>query len=264
MFHRSLDAVIRSPTSADIDQAKKNVQYGIEILNQIEKELEQARVRLSDLEQQREAVQNDIDLNHSIASSLRNIPDEILSLIFEFYVESDTWASPWVLMSVCHQWRAAAIRTRRIWSRILLTHAVHDPQRPHERRWLGYEACHTIPLLQKALDRAADAPLHLSIDVGHRPEASVSGEEDTLSRQLLETLGTSGADRRIFELDAKFTSIEWINKIEFDKFEFSALEMAWLTTSLRNLNACIKKTSPCLRWLHLEKYPDDVLDWDLS
>ncbi|KAG9025501.1 hypothetical protein FS842_005241, partial [Serendipita sp. 407] len=95
MFHRSLDAVIRSPTSADIDQAKKNVQYGIEILNQIEKELEQARVRLSDLEQQREAVQNDIDLNHSIASSLRNIPDEILSLIFEFYVESDTWASPW-------------------------------------------------------------------------------------------------------------------------------------------------------------------------
>ncbi|KAG8790652.1 hypothetical protein FRC16_000772 [Serendipita sp. 398] len=167
-------------------------------------------------------------------------------------------------MSVCHQWRAAAIRTRRIWSRILLTHAVHDPQRPNERRWLGYEACHTIPLLQKALDRAADAPLHISLDFGHRPEASVSGEEDTLSRQLLETLGTSGADRRIFELDAKFASIEWIKKIEFDKFEFSALEMAWLTTSLRNLNACIKKTSPCLRWLHLEKYPGDALDWDLS
>ncbi|KAG8840241.1 hypothetical protein FRB91_006380 [Serendipita sp. 411] len=119
MFHRDLDAVVRSPTPADIKQAKKNIQDGIDALDQIEKELEQTRAKLANLKQRRETVQQDIQLNRSITSNLRTIPDEILSLIFEYYVESDTQASPWVLMSVCHQWRAAAVLARRIWSKIM-------------------------------------------------------------------------------------------------------------------------------------------------
>ncbi|KAG8841337.1 hypothetical protein FRB91_005126 [Serendipita sp. 411] len=264
MFHRNLDAVIRSPTSAEVEQAKKNVQYGIDTLNQIERELKETRARLANLEQRQDAVQRDLDLNRSIASNLRSIPDEIFSLIFEYYVESDTWASPWVLMGVCRQWRAAAIQARRIWSKISVTHAIHTSQRPHERTRLGYEICHTVPLLERALDRAAGAPLHLCFNFGHSPHSNVYGDKDMISRQLLKVLQETKAYLRIYELETKSTSTDWIKNVEFDGFEFPALEKAWLTTSSKSLNERIKKTSSRLRWLNLGISSGDALDWDLS
>ncbi|KAG8750915.1 hypothetical protein FRC14_008301 [Serendipita sp. 396] len=264
MFHRNLDAVIRSPTSADLEQAKKNIKHGIEKLDQIKKDLEQTRERLANLEQQQEAVQRDIDLNRSIVSTLRALPDEVLSIIFEFYIERYTEANPWVLMGVSRQWRAAAIQARRIWSRILLTHAIQGVQNPHGRRRLGYEVCHTVPLLRKALDRAAGAPLHISLDLGPPVPLDVPTDADTISRQLVKTLEDSKAYLGIYELETKNTSIECINRIEFDGFDFPALEMARLTTSSKALNERIKKTSSLLRWLHLEQSPGDTLDWNLS
>ncbi|KAG8819475.1 hypothetical protein FRC17_010433 [Serendipita sp. 399] len=259
-FRRNLNAVMRSPTSAEINQASKNVKDGVETLDKIDKEIAQLRGQLDTLEKRREKVQRDLHLNRSIASNLRTIPDEILSVVFEFYTESCPAANPWVLMGVCRQWRAAAIQARRIWSKIMLTHA--KPGGSNNRRYNDYEVCHTVPLLQKALDRAAGAPLHISLNFGHYKGAGVWGEADTISRQLVETLQTSGAYLRIHELETKSSSVEWMKRMEFDGFEFPALEKAWLTMSSHHLNAKIKKTARRLRWLHLERTADDDFDWE--
>ncbi|KAG8819500.1 hypothetical protein FRC17_010421 [Serendipita sp. 399] len=261
-FRRNLDAVMRSPTSAEINQASKNVKDGVATLDKIDKEIAQLRGQLDTLEKRREKVQRDLHLNRSIASNLRNIPDEILSVVFEFYTESGPAANPWVLMGVCRQWRAAAIQARRIWSKIMLTHAKPGGSGSNNRRYDDYEVCHTVPLLQKALDRAAGAPLHISLNFGQYRGSDILGEDDTISRQLVETLQTSGAHLRIHELETKNCSIEWIKRIEFDGFEFPALEKARLTMSSHHLNAKIKKTALRLRWLHLERTTDEELDWE--
>ncbi|KAG8772627.1 hypothetical protein FRB91_003568 [Serendipita sp. 411] len=268
MFHRDLDAVIRSPTSVDIDQAKRNIQYGNEMLDRIQKEVERevkrSRARVSDLEQQREAVQRDIDLNRSITSKLRTIPDDVFSIIFEYYIEGAVGANPWILMGVCRQWRAAAIQARRIWSKISLTHAIHDTNVPHERRNFGYEICHTVPLLQRALDRAAGAPLHISLNFDHNQNSHIDGDADTPSHQLVKILKDKKAYLNIYKLETENTSTKWMKKAQFDGFEFPALEIAKITTSSRDLNVRIEKTARRLRFLHLENKLGDALDWDLS
>ncbi|KAG8813810.1 hypothetical protein FRB91_002913 [Serendipita sp. 411] len=268
MFHRDLDAVIRSPTSADIDQAKKNIQYGNEMLDRIQKEVEKevkrSRARLSDLDQQREAVQRDIDLNRSITSKLRTIPDDVFSAIFEYYIEGIVGANPWILMGVCRQWRAAAIQTRRIWSKIWLTDAVPDIDSRYKRRKFDYEICHTVPLLRRALDRAAGAPLHISLDFGHDKNLRMDEDAGMLSCQLVKILKDSKAYLRIQKLNTEKPSIEWIDKVQFDGFEFPALETTKLTTSSWDLDGRIKKTAHRLRFLHLEKPSGDALNWDLS
>ncbi|KAG8819476.1 hypothetical protein FRC17_010434, partial [Serendipita sp. 399] len=262
-FGRSLDAVMRSPTAAEIKQATKNIKDGVEILGQIDREIEELRGKLDVLEKRRESIQEDLRLNRSIASKLREIPNEIFSIIFQFYIENDAAANPWVLMWVCRQWRTAAIQARRIWSKIMLTHAKPGSVGLHERRYCGYEICHTVPLLQKALDRAAGALLHISFNFGHYKGASVWGEADTISRQLVKTLQTSGAHLRIVELETKSSSIVWMKTTEFDGLELPALERAWVTMASHHLNARIQKTARRLRWLHLERSEDEEFDWSL-
>ncbi|KAG8809922.1 hypothetical protein FRC17_003174, partial [Serendipita sp. 399] len=191
----------------------------------------------------------------------RWFPDEIFSIIFEFYVEEA--GNPWLLMHVCSQWRTAARHTRSIWSRIMITHA---PPLYYEstRRYQGYEICHTVSLLRNALARAAGSPLDIRLLVGHY-DSPISGDSyDDLSRRLIDPLHYDKSYLLIRRLETFGTDFEWLCHVTFDGFEFPSLEHAVLETGPCNLNKRIQSSALRLRSLHLKESGNGEVDWELS
>ncbi|KAG8810108.1 hypothetical protein FRC17_003088 [Serendipita sp. 399] len=253
-FPRYLDVVIRSPTSSDVEVARYNVKEGVEALANLELELEQARAGVVELEKRRERLKEDIHVNRSISSNLRTIPDEVLSVIFEFYVDTPYSPGPWRLMAVCRQWRAAAIQTRRIWSKILIKVGYN----PHHlsSRWNEREICYTPALLQEALDRAGGAQLDIKIDI--------NGSGGRELNPFIDQLRAKRAYLRMHALHTQRCSVSQLKKANFEGFEFPILERAYLTAAAVDIHERIKKMAPRLRCLELHKLHEGQLDWDLS
>ncbi|KAG8801502.1 hypothetical protein FRC16_000340 [Serendipita sp. 398] len=136
---------------------------------------------------------------------LFNFPDEVFSIIFEFYASSLSNNDPWILMQVCRRWRTLATDTRRIWSGILLAHVTNHIS----RRYGGYEVCHTEHLLRDALARSAGGPLDLWFEFGQLEDVDSYGVDntvaenaamDTIARTLIEVLRAAEAYLRIRSL----------------------------------------------------------------
>ncbi|KAG8816199.1 hypothetical protein FRC17_000406 [Serendipita sp. 399] len=195
--------------------------------------------------------------NWSTVAGLRKFPDEVFSIIFELYVED--LGNPWVLMHVCSRWRTAARHTRRIWSRIMITHASFHSSL---RRFLGYEVCHTETLLRNALARAAGSPLDIIFSLSHRDGAEPRQSDYQLLCGLVNLLRTEKAYLRIRSLEASSMSQEWLSHITFDGFKFPLLERASLATRLADLSAHILRTAPRLQSLRMSLVAG--VDWDLS
>jgi F-box-like len=94
------------------------------------------------------------------------MPPEILTLIFMAHV-CDNLQSPWTLMQVSRKWRSAALISRRIWARIILTPSnwLRSETGPRSRSFEGMEICITEPQLIRALNRAGVTPLDLKLMV---------------------------------------------------------------------------------------------------
>ncbi|KAG8816200.1 hypothetical protein FRC17_000407, partial [Serendipita sp. 399] len=193
-------------------------------------------------------------------SGLRRFPDEVFSIIFELYVEDSE--NPWTLMHVCSQWRTAALHTRRIWSKIMLTHAPHVDG--SSRRHLGSEVCHTETLLRNALARAAGGPLDIRLFVGHHNGLLSRPFYSDISCKLIDPLRADKAYLRIRRLEATLTDFKWLRHLTFDGFEFPSLESAVLHTVPCDLNERVLKTASRLRSLRLNQNVLCPVDWDLS
>ncbi|KAG8812305.1 hypothetical protein FRC17_002095 [Serendipita sp. 399] len=254
-FPRYLDVVIRSPTSSDVGIARYNVKEGVEALEVLELELEQARAGVAELEKQRERLKEDIHVNRSISSILRAIPDEVLSVIFEFFVEEEYYPGPWTLMAVCRQWRAAANQTRRIWSKILIK--VGYTSRHFRSRWDRGENCYTPALLQKALDRAGGAKLEITIDDHYK-----LGRGDL--NPFIDQLKANKAYLRIYALHTQLCSVSLLKKANFEEFKFPILDRAYITPAVVDIHKRIRKMAPRLRYLEIRELREGQLDWDLS
>jgi F-box-like len=98
-----------------------------------------------------------------LVPSVSRVPPEILAIIFAVHVHENC-QSPWLLMQVSRAWRAAALMTRSIWTRIMLAPSNWTKfQRgvPRVRSLEGMEICFKERQLALALKRAGGMPLDL-------------------------------------------------------------------------------------------------------
>ncbi|KAG8816069.1 hypothetical protein FRC17_000474 [Serendipita sp. 399] len=255
-FQRDLHTVMRTPTTVDVERARQNLKEGFAALETIESRIEKMRTELADLERQRDKLKEDIRLNSSISTTLRTIPYEVLSTIFELYLEGYA-SSPWTLMGVCRQWRATAIQTKKLWSRILIS---NPSEYRHGSRWKCGEICSSPELLQRALDRAGGAKLDVSLQYNH----SYPRLDDRGFYDQVRSLQANDAHRRIRSLNTQACSAQWMRQAKFDGLELPALESAYLTTASRDIKEHIFKTTLRLRFLSLTHISGDKFDWDLS
>ncbi|KAG8785701.1 hypothetical protein FRC15_000841 [Serendipita sp. 397] len=189
-----------------------------------------------------------------VLTKSHDFPDEILTIIFEFYSEDRYHGDPWPLMHVCRRWRRAATYARRIWSRIILP----DTTSHSSRRYCGYEVCHTSNQLQNALARAAGGPLEVRFEFGR------SDTPETPSRRLINVLRDAKAYYRIHTLSVMGNSAQQLPSTTFDEFVFPELENAYLTNVPPNLIERIQRTAFRLHLLELPSYHMKDLNHDLS
>jgi hypothetical protein len=121
---------------------------------------------------------------HSYAFvGIGRVPVDVLAEIFLFYLASGPSCSPWTLTAVSRTFRATAFSTRRLWSHITVT--VTDGR--YLRRWMdGSEQCNKPHRLQRALSRAAAAPLDIVINLGYQLGMRPTQEKRAIT--LLRTL----------------------------------------------------------------------------
>ncbi|KAG8809921.1 hypothetical protein FRC17_003173 [Serendipita sp. 399] len=201
----------------------------------------------------------------AIVTRLPEFPDEVFSIVFEFYVE-DYYGSPWTLMHVCRRWRTTATHARRLWSRIMVTQAIprfYEPWEP-SRRYLNYEVCHREHLLRDALARVASGPLDIRLAFTTAEHGIYRPEADILGRGLIEVLRSEKAYLRIRCLEATRTSEAWLEHATFEEFEFPSLQRAILLTGSKDLVTRIQSTASRLQNLDLTQNGVDPFNWNLS
>lgn len=128
-------------------------------LSGVAKEYEKVQQQLKKVKAQRRAIAEEMLVQRALISAIRLIPPELLGLIFLCYIE-DFKQSPWTLMGVSRAWRAAALHTRGLWARIMITSP--DTSR-RSRRERGREVCINTDQLQRALARAGTHPLDIAL-----------------------------------------------------------------------------------------------------
>jgi len=138
---------------------------------------------------------------------IRRVPADILSEIFLFYLASGPSCSPWTLTAVSRPFRVAAFSTRRLWGHITITNE------DYLDRWMnGSEQCNTLRRLERALSRAAAAPLDIVVNLRTKP--NMHPKKEKRARKLLRTLVRTSS--RWASLDIKGLSMH--------DFDFTCLE----------------------------------------
>ncbi|KAG8758182.1 hypothetical protein FRC14_000632 [Serendipita sp. 396] len=183
--------------------------------------------------------------------NVQDFPDEVFSIIFEFYTEDIYWGNPWTLMHVCRQWRLAATHARKIWSRIMLTRASDHKS----RRYRGYEVCDTERQLRGALARTVEGPIELCLRFD---------TEDTVSNSLIEVLRDAKAYLRIRALSIDGLFATRLQHFDFNGFTLPSLKRVTLSPPSSDLHERIRTTAPRLQFLELFWYEDNHLNWDVS
>ncbi|KAG8808005.1 hypothetical protein FRC17_004178 [Serendipita sp. 399] len=207
------------------------------------------------------------DVNRK-SSHLVTYPDDILSIIFESYV--DILGNPWALMQVCRRWRHVATLTRRIWSGILIAYTTptvsHSSFPCDERRYQGYEICNTVQRLSSALARAARGPLDICFKLstirGWAIDPSVKAE--AFLWECVDLLRTSQAYLRIRCLETPSASASWMDSLGLNNFEFIALESALVGMSALGLCRQIQLTAKRIHTLVMRQDFGRSFSWDLQ
>ncbi|KAL0064184.1 hypothetical protein AAF712_008906 [Marasmius tenuissimus] len=125
------------------------MKYDIETLHAKAADLERAAVEARRREEELMSALNSLE-NLSIA--IFSLPDEILEIIFECFVEGDTGshttsrnAGPWVIGQICRRWRQLAHSTPSLWNMIRIdTHAL--PREPMKILKVWLERSQGLPL----------------------------------------------------------------------------------------------------------------------
>lgn len=106
---------------------------------------------------------------------------DVLAEIFLFYLAAGRACSPWTLAAVSKTFRVTALSTPRLWGHITITN------KDRLCRWMnGSEQCITLRHLQRALSRAAAAPLDIVINL--RIRLGLDHKQEERAAKLLRTL----------------------------------------------------------------------------
>ncbi|PVF95744.1 hypothetical protein CPB86DRAFT_563116 [Serendipita vermifera] len=125
-------------------------------------------VRTTRLLEEQEPVQQKLltlrranQLSRATVASVRKIPNEVLSLIFQNYVDMDF--SVWDLVDVCEQWKHVAFALPHLWSTIRITRISdhREDKRYHYRR---SHLCDDPSRLKTILDRCGSVSLDVTIE----------------------------------------------------------------------------------------------------
>jgi hypothetical protein len=125
-------------------------------------EYDEVKQKLELIEKKCHTITREILESKAYLARVRALPQEVLSLVFLFYTE-DPSQSPWTLMQVTRTWRATALCTRAIWTRIMIA-AVIWKEQGQERHYEGREVCVNQQQLGRALRRAGNSPLDILVD----------------------------------------------------------------------------------------------------
>jgi hypothetical protein len=156
-------------------------------------EYEEAKQKLELIETKCHTITREILENRAYLARVRALPQEVLSLVFLFYTQ-DPLQSPWTLMQVTRTWRATALCTRAIWTKIMITSVIWKEQR-QERSYEGREVCVSQQQLGRALHRAGNSPLDILVDcnLGY-PRGRRASERDV--REFRETVSLLSSPHR--------------------------------------------------------------------
>ncbi|KAG7445488.1 uncharacterized protein BT62DRAFT_896778, partial [Guyanagaster necrorhizus] len=119
------------PSNAQENILRDELARRLESLSYIDEKIARLRMELEAHLRARDAISCEIDIIKIGLHPIRRLPDDILTVIFGHCVRNpaklfDSWDrydydslviddAPWTVSYVCHQWRAVAINTARLW-----------------------------------------------------------------------------------------------------------------------------------------------------
>ncbi|KAG8813028.1 hypothetical protein FRC17_001703, partial [Serendipita sp. 399] len=255
----------RYPSASEIVQRKEDIEYDVDSLAQLETRLEEKRLEIIEMEKLREELKARIFLKRWAISKLRSFPDELLSVIFELYMQCGENMDPWLLMQICRQWRSAAVHTRRLWSKIMLGSYKCDPK---VRRYKGYEVCHSPKLLRSAISRTAKGPIDMMFEF--YPYCKRSDDDEVKTRalaslqELVDVLQETKCYARIRTLEVNQAWDNIVLGLNFQGLNFRVLKQATLYSSFPTVLQGIQTTAQRLKVLRIQGSSNMRLEWDLS
>ncbi|KIM23473.1 hypothetical protein M408DRAFT_27819 [Serendipita vermifera MAFF 305830] len=206
-----------------------------------------------------DAVEQAMFVNLSKMAPIRRVPPEILSMVFYIHVYENS-ESPWLLMQVSRAWRAVALLTKGLWSRIVLA-----PTSWYRRKYLyrdnrGMEVCTTQPQLFLALKRAGSCALDLKIVAGFRDDNyyGKSGSGKKIKKHLCGLLDALQSQKEVPHIRSLVLSTATEFKFpqgSFQKLSFDTLEAIELDVRYKEIADKISTEAKCLRKL---RAPADI------
>lgn len=217
-------------------------------LSEIQTEYEEVKQKLESMKAQRRAIADEIFVQHALISTIRIMPPEVLGLIFLWYTEDFT-QSPWTLMQVSRAWRSAAMHTRGLWARIMITSPAWKDR--GLRRKDGREICTGTDQLKRALNRAGSFPLDVLIYQAGPSKAWSWKSRQLASTAVLEMLTLMKTIRKIPQIHRlELTDVEGI---KVDDLPFLNLEAVKIKSRLcEDIITQINKTSQKMASLELD------------
>ncbi|CCA73878.1 hypothetical protein PIIN_07831 [Serendipita indica DSM 11827] len=239
------------PSDQEVAKARIATRDGESKLIRLNTRRERILSQLEDIENERMMVENELVVPRSIVTRLRDIPQEVLSMIFEACTEDPDF-SPWTVMQINRKWRSVALHTRSLWSKIcIFNDRSHHFMRKSRsaRQDAGYELCDSLSRLQLAVARSAGGPLDIILDVlGY--DTSIRWYNPDQKRRTIELITClKSVEGRIRTLDLRESNCRLVDDLPFEDISLPFLESAMVHGRMKELLKRIWTTAPNLRRL---------------
>ncbi|KAJ7483492.1 hypothetical protein FB451DRAFT_1364403 [Mycena latifolia] len=126
--HQEVLSTNEAPEGAELTFIREVVSKTDAKLADVKKEISRLQNRIQQLQDERASLAIYRAQNTAVLSPLRRMPPEVLGEIFSWTLPSIDEGSrkfhkshsPWVLTQVCNRWRAVAVSTPSLWSRVVI------------------------------------------------------------------------------------------------------------------------------------------------
>lgn len=152
---------IHLPTASEAAETEHLILVTAGELEAVDAEHRELKRRLDSVERKRNTMMDRFLGLKARLARIRTLPQEVLGYIFTFYMD-DPAHSPWTLMQVTRTWRATALSTRVLWTKIMITSPAWQKS-GSSRRKDGREVCGSTQQLDMALQRAGNESLDIQI-----------------------------------------------------------------------------------------------------
>ncbi|KAJ2916952.1 hypothetical protein MD484_g3454, partial [Candolleomyces efflorescens] len=148
----------------EIPHIKALIHQKLDVIGNIDKEIEGAKISLAALEAQRDANKTFVQKHQALITPIKRLPPDILTTVFltclpavELAEASLTCNHPAVVIShVCRQWRQLALNTPMLWSRIRLILPL-----------INYEPYHYPASTEESVDEEVAQLFHSDLQLLH-------------------------------------------------------------------------------------------------